>query len=303
MVLISIGDNISQDVRELVIRHAETEPNFRIFQAKECSWASFINAAIDEAFEEGFKFFFKSHDDIEVLSQSFWPFLLEVVEGASSPIGWVSFTDNGWREGNVSYSTRPGWHIDARDSRLGCNMFQFHKFPNDWYRADLLDRTIHRFVTKFRKIEQPYPKPIKRLRNYELCMPVAPCRVHAPYNYFVAISDVSLSKIGPCKDWGTKNALLVDEDWGLRANEIGMKNIWIPHLFYRHEMEGAEGGRSRSFKEISANATRVHNLFFKDWGFHPTPTDNELETIRLTHSEETLAWNINRNSFDWLYDI
>ena len=30
LVLISIGDNISQDVRELVIRHAETEP-FRIF--------------------------------------------------------------------------------------------------------------------------------------------------------------------------------------------------------------------------------------------------------------------------------
>ena len=94
---------------------------------------------------------------------------------------------------------------------------------------------------------------------------------------------------------------MVDEDWGLRANEIGMKNIWIPHLFYRHEMEGAEGGAPDRLK-ISANATRVHNLFFK-LGFHPTPTDNELETIRLTHSEETLAWNINHNSFDWLYDI
>ena len=68
-------------------------------------------------------------------------------------------------------------------------------------------------------------------------------------------------------------------------------------------MEDAEGGRSRSFKEIDANATRAHDLFFKDWGFHPTPTDKELETIKLMHSNETLAWSINRNSFDWLYDI
>ena len=124
-----------------------------------------------------------------------------------------------------------------------------------------------------------------------------------PNAHFVLIENSVLRKIGKCVDWGTKNHLLIDEDWGLSALKLNLPNIWIPDIEYHHIRLQFAGGGTRSSLEIAKESKRVHQLFYEKWGFHQVPSIKELKFIRKKHKDNLIPWSSYRNSYDWDYDI
>jgi hypothetical protein len=307
IVLISLGRNISTSVRNICHHFATTHTQFLIFQDLEIFWSDFINEAIIKANEIGCKYFIKSHDDIELETPNFFEVLEAEVSSLSSPLGWISFTDTGWKRGDFSPAVREGYHIDAlyEDALSNFTLFQFNKFPKKWFKNSPPIHAAHRISTEFLKIFNqpplPYPKPINKIKSYKLDMPYAPIRVHAPYNHFVAIKLDTLNKIGYCSSWSTKNSLYVDEDWGLRSHQIGFSNIWIPKIEYFHYRGQSVGGSTRSLANIIFDANRVEALFELKWGFRPSPSEAQLQLISRKYSGTLIPWSIGRRSYEWDY--
>jgi hypothetical protein len=97
-------------------------------------WADFINAAIDRSKE--YKYFIKSHDDIELLTPNFISKVEDTLRNISEPVGWVSFTDKDYLNGHWAPSTRPGYHKDYlfEDGWNRKRLFQFHSLPDNWWK-------------------------------------------------------------------------------------------------------------------------------------------------------------------------
>ena len=234
-VFISIGLNIPHEVGIFVKSFvSRNNDHFEIFQEDEVSWANFINQAIE--LSEDYKYFIKSHDDIELITSNFYLEVTSALKKINKPVGWVSFTDIGWKYGDFGTPTRPGYYKDYmnRTHWLKRQVFQFHLFPEYWTRNIYPIHIFHKIRAKinilFGYSAPDYPKPIKRIKRFKVDLPSAPVKCHAPYNHFVLIERSVLDKIGKCEDWGTKMPVLLDEDWGLRALELGFPNIWISDI-------------------------------------------------------------------------
>jgi hypothetical protein len=308
-VFISLGLNISKNVKSFVEDFVEhNNRNFEIFEIRECTWASFINRAIELSSE--YKYFIKSHDDIELKTKGFYKKVKETLDHIGKEVGWVSFTDIGWRIGDFSPSVRTGMFLDTIEGNAWENqkVFQFHTFPDNWTKAGWISHTIFRIQRLASKLglraEPKYPKPQKKIVTYFTDLPVKPVMCHAPFNHFVLIKRESLEKIGLCEDWGTKNALLVDEDWGLRALQLNLPNLWIPDIEYFHDRgDKFQGGGTRSWSQITGDALRVHQLFKDKWGFNENPTQEDIQFVREKYKDTLIPWSSYRRSYDWDYKI
>jgi hypothetical protein len=307
-VFICLGLNISSELDEFVKNYVKNDPShFEVFLNEEVYWAEFINKAIDISSE--YKFFIKSHDDIELITPDFYNKLNHALDKINKEVGWVSFTDIGWKFGDFSPPTRDGYYIDVlqENSWVTRKIFQFHFWPEKWTRAGFLDHYIYLFKWKINRIlgfsDPKYPKPIKKINKLKPDLPVSPVKSHAPFNHFVLISRKSLEKIGKCENWQTFNALFVDEDWGLRSMELKLPNIWIPEIEYYHQRGIYEGGGTRSWITITKDVKRVEELFYQKWGFHPTPTIEELIYLREKHKDNLIPWSSFRRSWEWDYEI
>jgi len=305
-VFICLGLNISKEVDQFVKGYVQNDPDrFEIYLNADVSWAEFINMAID--ISTGYEYFIKAHDDIELLTQDFFSKVTNALKSINKEVGWISFHDVGWKKGNFSVSTRDGYYIDVleENSWYTRQIFQFHLFPANWTKAPLLINYayygIKRLTTLLKLPVLPYPKPVRKIRNYKLDMPTAPVRCHAPFNNFVMIKRSVLDKIGKCEEWNTYNALLVDEDWGLRCLEKNIPNIWMPGIEHIHNMGKFEGGGTRSWPIITNDAKRVDDLFYKKWGFNHVPTPEELKFIREKYQNTLIPWSSYRRSWEWEY--
>jgi hypothetical protein len=308
MVFLSIGLKIKPELRKFVFDWVKTNNKyFRIFEEAEVSWAKFINGAIDISGD--YEYFIKSHDDIELLTPDFFKSAISRIEKTGKALGWISFTDIGWQRGDFGPSVRPGCLIDCRNSDNWSKgqIFQFHKFPPYWYLNNFLIDKGYLFFSKIARgfgiNGLPYPKDIRKIKKYELDMPVAPVKCHAPFNHFVMIQRCSLDMIGKCEDWNTPNALYVDEDWGLRALQLNLPNIWIPDICYFHFRGNQRPGGTRSLYDIGKNRERVDALFYAKWGFCSDPTDMEIVEIREKYADTLIPWSSYRNSYEWDYEI
>jgi len=307
-VFLCLGLNIPIEVNVFVKEYVENhKSNFEIFKEDEISWASFANEVIDLSHD--YKYFIMSHDDIELITPNFYSRVTNTLEKINKPVGWVSFTDIGWKYGDHSPPVRPGYHLDYlnEDAWSKKKAFQFHLFPDNWWYNNIIIHLSYRLLNKIYNILGfgmiPYPKPIKKIKKYKVDLPNAPVKCHAPLSHFVLIERKVLDKIGKCVDWGTKNHLLIDEDWGLRAMELSFPNIWIPDITYRHYRLNFPGGGTRSSLEIKKENKRVGELFFKKWGYHQCPTAQELNFIREYHKNNFIPWSSYRKTYEWDYDI
>jgi hypothetical protein len=305
-VFIMLGLNISKELDEFVNSYVKLYPrNFEIFGKAEVSWAEFINTAIE--LSSDYEYFTKSHDDIELLTPEFFPKVLEKVKAIKQEVGWISFHDLSWKQGNFSPSTRDGFHKDVFEDNSWHTrqIFQFHLFPPFWTRASYPAHIAYYGVRRIGRMlklpDLPYPKPVKKISKYTLDLPTAPVICHAPFNHFVMIKRSVLDKIGKCEEWNTFNALYVDEDWGLRCLEQNIPNIWIPDIDYIHSRGKYEGGGTRSWNTITRDSERVGRLFYHKWGFNPAPAKEEINTIRQMHTKNMIPWSSYRKSWEWDY--
>ncbi len=304
---ISIGD-INSGLIKLIHDYCLKYPNrFYVYeQEKKTSWAKSINKAIEISSE--YKYFAKSHDDIILKTDNFWEKFNLQITNLKKNVGWISFTDIGFKIGNYSLSTRLGHHIDVMENfSLTGQIFQFNKFPPNWYRAPFIK---HLFYSKTNGILRRfgsktllnYPKPIENIKNYKLDMPARGVYCHAPFNHFVIIDRNILKIIGKCEDWGSSNALLVDEDWGLTARLHGFPNIWLPDLEYIHERPTTvAGGGTRSIEQIAKFKSSTHERFKKKWGFDSRPSVKDISFIAREYKNTQVAWSLERRTFDWDY--
>jgi hypothetical protein len=107
-----------------------------------------------------------------------------------------------------------------------------------------------------------------------------------------------LKKIGRCVNWECYAPLLIEEDWGLRALQLCLNNIWIPDIAYSHYRPG---GGSRASPLIAREGERIQKLFFEKWGFHPGRGGEELKTVREKYKNTYIPWSIDRRSYEWEY--
>lgn len=307
-IFIGLGVKVKFEVKKIVLKYVEDYPtNFELLLHEEVSWATFINKAIDAS--EEYRYFIKSHDDIKLMTSDFYTKVTQKLKEINKPVGWVSFTDIGWMKGDFSPAVRVGYHIDVLKEKAWeeRRVFQFHLFPKYWTRAgifeDLLFKVVNRITSMWKKTSLPYPKPTKKIAKYSLDLPKAPVRCHAPFNHFVLIEMEVLKRIGKCEDWNTYNALFVDEDWGLRALQLNIPNIWIPDIIYFHYRGENRGGGTRSNDSIISENVRVGKLFYNKWGFNTVPSPEELVIIRNKYRDTLIPWSSYRKSFEWDYQI
>jgi SAM-dependent methyltransferase len=303
--ILSLDPTIPKEVKDYILKKQKESPErFEVFPEKTLYWAEFINEAIRSA--QDCEYFIKAHDDIKLLTSDFFSKVKEILSNIQEPIAWVSFTEVGYLYGHWSPPTRPGFYKDYLEKNAWerRKMFQFHRLPENWWKPPwwkwwlyiLQQRVIVKILPQFQIFKYPEVRLNKKYQEL-LDFPFGPVKCHAPWNTFVLIKTSVLNEIGPCENWQTYNALLVDEDWGLRALKLKYWNVWIPSINYLH-LRPAVGG-DRSQYQIQKDAKRVHELFFKKWGFHLPPTKEELRQIELKHKDNFIPWSIGRDSYDW----
>lgn len=307
-VFLSVGEKIPAEVEDLVLSYTKSYPqHYEIFHKGEVFWADFINQAI--ALTRDYRYFIKAHDDIRLDTMNFFAKVTATLKDIGREVGWISFTDPGWRIGYFMPPAREGYHLDFVEENgwVRRKLFQYASFPENWWmpprhEVEIYNRRMQ-LAAQGQMPKPHFPVPIDRILTFIPEMPARPCRVHAPFNHFVMIERAVLEKIGPCENWGTMNALLVDEDWGLRSLQLNIPNIWIPDVEYLHYREPEfVGGGSRSIVgQDNALAARVHQRFKDKWGFNATPTAEQLNELRQRYAGTLIPWSIGRRSYE--YDL
>jgi len=305
--IISLDPKIPQEVKDYLKEKQKESPiNFEFFPEETIYWAEFINKAIKRA--QDCEYFIKAHDDIELLTPNFFPTVKKILSSIREPYAWVSFTPVGYLQGHWATPTRLGFYTDflEKDAWEKRKVFQFHRLPDGWWRGpwwkELPYLLQQRLISKILPFFQFFKYPgIKMKEEYQklLDFPSAPVKCHAPWNTFVLIKMSVLNELGPCENWQTYNALLVDEDWGLRALKLKYSNIWIPSIKYLH-LKLAIGG-DRAQPQIRKDRDRVSALFTKKWGFGLEPSKMDLTWIKSHYGNTNIPWSLGRNSYDWDY--
>lgn len=305
--ILSLDPQIPQMVTEYVQSQKKQDPKlFELLEIETLYWSEFINQAIEKAQDS--KFFFLAHDDIRLITPNFFQKFIETTSRIEEKYAWISFDDQAYYKKFWSSPTRVGYFIDARKEQgwQRHSLFQFHSLSDNWWQETHKERAIRLSRSH---IDAILPEQVRKVLTAQLSidhlqqldMPVAPVKCHAPWNMWVAISTKVLHEIGPCEHWQTYNALLVDEDWGLRALQKKYWNIWIPQLAYEHVRTGVSTGGNRSEGMITKDGQRVHNAFKKKWGFASNPSDNELKSLQKKHARNYIPWSSKRRSYDWEY--
>lgn len=301
IIVTSFPDNLDDIIEEWVRdkfdeNQIETVPFYSY-------WADFADDAIDIAEENDSDYFLTLHDDVWVESENFLPRVDDIVSSTDDPVGWITFTDRGFLQGQPDTPpARPGFHTDYLNGAWGRHMYQFHTLTRDWWKPEIHRWWFYRVWNVVHKIldKDPPQMPTRSeeyYRNLPYDMPDGPVKVHAPYTHLMIIEMDTLREIGGPEHWETGNTLLLDEDWGLEALKAGYYNMWIPELGYVH----GEGGRTRSSAEIYKERDRVHRLFEEKWGIPTNDMEAKLEYVQEEYDDTNIAWSIGRMSYEWDY--
>lgn len=266
-------------------------------------WADFADDAINIAEKNGSDYFISLHDDVWVESENFLPRVDAIVSETEEPVGWITFTDRGYLEGQPdTVPARPGFHLDYQGADNRRQMFQFHSLPKGWWKPELhrwllyrVRNVLHRLLRKELLIRPTRCEEYYRNLPYD--MPEGPVKCHAPWTHLMIIEMDHLIQIGGPEHWKTGNTLLLDEDWGLEALREGFFNMWIPEMGYIH----GEGGRTRSSDTIYKHKERVHRLFKDKWGFPANVQKEDFEFVQANYGDTNIPWSIGRKSFEWDY--
>lgn len=293
-MIIYVGQDIDYSIKEYLWKLKE-EDFERIILLQNCklSWAQVINQGINLSGE--FKYFLISHDDVELLTPNFFQEVENELNKIKDPVGFVSFLDMDFLNGNFAPSTREGFHKDVmeKDAWKKRKVFQFHRLKNNWLEPSWISRT---FGNRIKCLKKKPSKEYFKFLKYDI--PFASVKCHSPFSHFILIEMDKLKQIGFCEEWNDLS-LLVDEDFGLRALQLNFQNILMSNIRYIHNR--GVGGGTRAWNQIKEQTKNTEELFFKKWGFHVSPTLDELKIIQNKYNNTLIPWSIEKDSYDWEY--
>jgi len=249
-----------------------------------------------------FDFVCVAHDDVVLESTDTIHRVSEVVGKSAVPIGWVGLTDTDYLNSKPIISVRPGFHEDYVAGVQPGRLFQFHQLDEDWWLLPRM-RFLGTGLTERRKFEglnSLLPKPITRklISRLPLDFPSEPVIVHGHYHHLVIIKGETLARLPESPDWGTRSALLLDEDWSLESARLGYANVWIPSLKYLHIRPR---GSTRSLNELSRMQDTVGAKFVQKWGFTSGAKEKkELSFIEREYGYSKMIFSLHRRSFDYV---
>ena len=235
------------------------------------SWAKDYNQFM-EKYIDSTDYILYSHDDLTINTPNFFNEVMEQIKDKEEPIGWISFTNDRYYRYDgraLSNSFKDPFALDRKnDPRI----YECHKFndgesvTND--NVNLLD----------------YPQGV--------------VKVCSPFPHLCLVSSESMKKIGPCSDW-TEYTILIDDDWGLEALKKNLFNIWIPSIGYTHP-----NPKYSPYRKPGTDLRWMQQAFqrFKEkWGFHVSPSEEEIEFVREKYKDTNIPMFSYRNTYDWDY--
>jgi len=293
-MIIYIGKDIDYEIKDYInVLKSNGYDRIVLLQNEEMTWAQVVNKAIDLSSE--YKYFLISHDDVELITENFFPKVEEAMSKITESVGWVSFTDEDYLSGNFAPSTREGFHKDILEENAWPKrkLFQFHNLPDNWWDPSWISR---KFGNRFEFLKNKLPREYFESLNYDI--PKAPVKCHSPFSHFILIEMEKLKQIGNCEEWNDFS-LLVDEDWGLEALRNNFQNIWIPHIKYLHNRTS---GGTRAWGQIVEDKSESARKFKEKWGFNiGNNSKEELDFIKEKYKNNLIPWSIGKNSYDWDY--
>ncbi len=307
--VLSTDPQIPSDIKDYIQQKSLEKPlSFLLLPEERVYWSEFVNEAIRQSVDS--EYFLIAHDDIQMLTRNFLFLVKKSLGGFEDSCGWIAFDDVGYLNSHWSPPSRPGYFFDFMNEKAWSkrSMFQFHNLPPEWWKGNRWKSDFYYFQYQLiRKLKLPFKPlshpvlPLGEELTHLLDMPQKPVKCHAPFNQCSLIKTSTLKKIGTCENWQTFHALLVDEDWGLRALEKQMPNIWLPSIQYLHVRKDVPGGGDRAQEQITVDQARVLNLFKLKWGFDSIPSKDSLEEIKGNFGNTLIPWSINRRSYEWDY--
>jgi hypothetical protein len=237
------------------------------------SWANDINIFI-EKYKDKAEWFIYCHDDVIIKTKDFFHKTMNQISGHEDKIGWITYTNPTYyllKGEPRSATARPGFHKD----RI--------KYPciHECYK---LDRKKHwnRRTDMLKLIETPN----------------SPVKIFAPYSVFNLIKASALHKVGLCPDW-TPYTILIDEHWGLKAQEQNLWNVWIPNIYYLHPIRfEARTVKGERWSE------QAHKKFKEEWGYQQGCkyiTEEVIKEIRQEYHDTNIPWSSYLDSNEWDY--
>jgi len=276
LLVIGITPIIHPEIISMLIDFAQKSES-RIIVTGECceTYATFANHVI-QTYARKSKWFLLSHDDIELTTKKFLPKVEKELKNKKEDVGWIGFTDIDYLNGHWAPPTRPGYFTDFLDegSWEDRTMFQFHRLRKMW------------------------PKKCKSYTHLDYDFPKKSVKCHAPYSHFVLIETEKLLSIGLCENWSPVS-LLIDEDWGLRALQKNLVNIWMPDINYLHCRKDG----TRAAPLISKYSIKCATSFYNKWGFvmkFPGRHKAMRYAVKV-YSHTNIPFSVGRRSYEWEY--
>lgn len=261
-------------------------------------WSEFTDKAMELSTNAEYLAFI--HDDAQLLTPSFFPLVKQKLKDKTD-IGWITFTDKDYIHGRFCPPTREGFYKDTMFEKAleRRKAFQYHTLSERWWNTSYLWQ-VQSLSDDRRQIA------IQHFANLPFDFPQQPVKCHAPYTHFFMIETEKLKQIGKCENWavGTRpGGLLTDEDWGLRALQQGLWNVWIPDIKYLHikTYPWQHDGSARSSHEIGQFKYGVEDKFFDKWHFHQPVQKEDLDVVKREYSGTNIPWSIDRYSYGWSY--
>lgn len=297
-IVTSFADHVDDEIKSYVLNLIDSE---RIIHLDEDypshhGWPEFVNDAIDES--QDAEYFVELHDDVELLSDDLVPTVDSHLDDISNPVGWITGTDKVYLDGQYrAIPARGGFHSDYLDDSVD-NIYQFHNLPGDWMFPPTpifhLLRVWNKLAELFGFDQIPPTRSREYYENLPYDIPEKPVKIHSPYSDLMIIKMDVLEQIGKCETWGTP--ILTDEDWGLRALQENLYNIWIPDIeYWHHRIRSQSQMISESRKEFA------HEQFRQKWGFSAPPESGDIEYVQEQYPETNIPWSIGRKTYEWDY--
>jgi hypothetical protein len=300
LILFFIEDSINLDA--LIYLRNLKKNNLEKKFFKKISWYNWYKDSFK--ISKNFNYIYLIHDDVTFVTKNFDLKIYQQTRSIPN-LGCIALRDPSYLLGIYKTQFRKGFYIDRfyKKSGLSANILEFKNQKPFWYLNNIklkkflfflkLDKTrlMENFKTAFLEVNKlDFPKQI--------------VKCHASYNDLICLETKNIKYLNNICNFDVAHGLNADEDLGLECLKIGLNNIFIPNVYYNHDMP-LLGNASRNI--IIKEREKCNKIFENKWGFSLIndnfTTRDMLDTLKKIEAiyGNKLTWTKNFQSYDWQY--